>query len=137
MKTMALTAAATLAIALIVGPAVATDPVARAKGIPVKDLEPGLDDRSLDTWLRERVWRGGMMSWHVVDCRADRGELQEVPSDTDDCVEVVVNAPPPPVHASEFQCQVALRLRAPPGETAQNAAGAPIGPRTAPHVRPR
>src|SRR5438046_6460283 len=89
MKTMALTAAATLAIALIVRPAVATDPVARAKGIPVKDLEPGLDDRSLDTWLRERVWRGGLMSWHVVDFRADRGELPEVRYDTDDCLEFI------------------------------------------------
>ena len=136
MKTMALTAAATLAIALIVGPAVATDPVARAKGIPVKDLEPGLDDRSLDTWLRERVWRGGLMSWHVVDCRADRGELQEVPSDTDDCVEVVVNAPPPPVHASEFQCQVALRLRLPPEETEQTPAVAWIGSRITPWAPP-
>jgi hypothetical protein len=129
MRTRALTAAATLAIALIVGPAVATDPVARGKGIPVKDLEPGLDHQSLDTWLREHVWRGAVMSWHVIDCRAARGEIQQVPSDTGDCVEVVVKAPQPPVHASEFQCQIALRLRLPPEETEQTPVVAWIGSR--------
>jgi len=88
-------------------------------------------DRSTQ-WLRERVWRGGMMSWHVVDCRADRGELTGGAFDTDDCVEVVVNAPAAPRHASEFQCQVALPLRLPPEETEQTPAVAWIGSRNHP-----
>ena len=100
-------------VRLLVEPAEAADLVARAKGISIKTLEPGLDDRSLDSWLRERVWRGATMSWRGIECRTARGELGEAPSDIGDCVQVVVDAPPPPVHADRFRCQVALELKLP------------------------
>jgi len=112
-STMGLMAAAALATRLLVEPAEAADLVARAKGISMKTLEPGLDDRSLDSWLRERVWRGATMSWRGIECRTARGELGEAPSDIGDCVQVVVDAPPPPVHADRFRCQVALELKLP------------------------
>ncbi len=112
-STMGLMAAAALATRLLVEPAEAADLVARAKGISIKTLEPGLDDRSLDSWLRERVWRGATMSWRGIECRTARGELGEAPSDIGDCVQVVVDAPPPPVHADRFRCQVALELKLP------------------------